>query len=117
MPDIKRRYAVVLANVPQSYEIQILSRGVSGKIRKTFAPGVIGCPIESTIETLPDLSLEAVVVARTGVVNVLHAAGNVRVEQEEIDRIGPRRVGSGLNAGARAEGVTEHAADVILVRG
>src|SRR5262249_7867154 len=87
MTDIKRRHAPVLASIPQRDKIEILVRRVPGKIREALAPRVIRGPVHAAREALPQLNLKTVVVAPTGVINVIEAPGNERIQQEKIDRI------------------------------
>src|SRR5262249_9295235 len=66
---------------------------------------------------LAELYLEAVVAIPTAVIDQSQAPRDVWIEHEEVDRIGARRVESGIDSGTRAESIAEHAADVVLVSG
>src|SRR5262245_34083449 len=117
MTDVKRRHPFVQADITQSEKIEILDRGVPGKIGHALAPGVISVPGKALRETLPELNLEAVIVAPAGVINVVQAASHERVEQEKVDRIRPRRVGRRDDSPAGAESIAEHATNVIRTGG
>ncbi len=94
MADVKLRQPYVEANISQGCKIETLVRVVCGKIGQTLAPGVVGRPIQAVGEALPELNLEAIVAVPAGVIHEVHAAGDVGIEQEEVDRIGTRRVSS-----------------------
>src|SRR5262245_28814105 len=80
MPDIKRRHTPVQAYISQSDKIEILSGSVPGKVREAFAPRVIGRQIHAASDSLPQLNLKTVVVAPTGVIDVIQAPGHVGIE-------------------------------------
>src|SRR4030095_3451462 len=117
MTDIKRRQPTVQTGITQGQIIATLVLGVYSQIGQALAPGVIGRPIQSLGEALPELNLQAVVAAPTAVIHKVQAACGEGVEQEEVDRISPRLVGSRLNPCARAEVAAEHAANIDLVSG
>src|SRR5262245_56205124 len=123
MADIKLRHPTVSANIPQCYKIETLVLAICCEVGETLAEGIIGCPIQALRETLPKLNLKAIIAVPAGVIHKANAtvgsssANAVGIEQEEVDRIRPRRIGSGEDACAGTESVAEHTANIVLVNG
>src|SRR5215510_2432872 len=125
MTDIKGRHPAVQARIAQSQVIENLILVIHRQIGQTLTPGVIGRPIQALGEALMELYLQSVVAAPSAVINKVQAAvgiavgkaNRVWIEQEEVDRVKPGRVGKRLGSRAGAEVAAEHAAYINLVSG
>src|SRR6185369_11523303 len=116
VPYVKQRFTIRGCEISQRQEVHALVLIVGGNVGKALTPGPVKAPGQPLRETLPELNLQAVVVVPAGVVDIVQAVADEWIEQEEIYRVRPGRVGRGQHASAGTKGATEHATGIVLIR-